>query len=111
VIAPGSAIPRLLPCTKDFLPSGFSQPKKTLEKFNGLECHAFKGCQLRTAPIAEDRIDTERQTPGAFAGTPEFASPEQFARVPVDIRSDLYSLGSKENKLAQRPALPRLEKN
>jgi hypothetical protein len=70
------------------------KPSNIMVRFEEEGAVAVKIIDLGLAKaVNEPDSQTAISMPGGFAGTPEFASPEQFAGVPVDIRSDLYSLG------------------
>jgi serine/threonine protein kinase len=70
------------------------KPSNIMVRFQDGRGVTAKIIDLGLAKHAPDaQAESAISIPGAFAGTPEFASPEQFAGVGVDIRSDLYSLG------------------
>lgn len=46
------------------------------------------------AKVLRAPVDPISLTRDGFVGTPEFASPEQFEDFPLDVRSDIYSLGA-----------------
>ena len=45
------------------------------------------------AKAVTEEADPMSMTGDGFVGSPAFASPEQFARAPLDVRSDIFSLG------------------
>jgi serine/threonine protein kinase/Flp pilus assembly protein TadD len=68
------------------------KPSNIMVHLEGARIESIKIIDLGLAkpvnePSAADSV------PGSFAGTPQYASPEQFSGLGTDIRSDLYSLG------------------
>jgi serine/threonine protein kinase/tetratricopeptide (TPR) repeat protein len=67
------------------------KPSNIMVSFQGGKLENVKIIDLGLAKgVAEENT---LSTVGAFIGTPAYASPEQFAGIATDIRSDLYSLG------------------
>jgi serine/threonine-protein kinase len=54
---------------------------------------AVKVIDFGVAKAISEKTNAMALTHGGFVGTPAFASPEQFTNSPVDVRSDIYSLG------------------
>ena len=69
------------------------KPSNIMVNREGGEIESVKIIDLGLAKSLDETESRGLSIPGSFAGTPAYASPEQFSGVGVDIRSDLYSLG------------------
>jgi serine/threonine protein kinase/Tfp pilus assembly protein PilF len=56
--------------------------------------NSVKVIDFGVAKAVAEKTNAMGLTHGGFVGTPAFASPEQFTDAPVDVRSDIYSLGA-----------------
>jgi len=57
------------------------------------EAPEVKVIDFGLAKAVSDEADPMTITRDSFVGSPAFASPEQFAKGPLDVRSDVFSLG------------------
>lgn len=69
------------------------KPSNIMVSREGNEIENVKIIDLGLAKSLDESESKALSVPGSFAGTPAYASPEQFCGIGVDIRSDLYSLG------------------
>src|SRR6266545_4298357 len=67
--------------------------RSAIDPDQGNEKLTVKVIDFGVAKAAAEKTNAMALTHGGFVGTPAFASPEQFTNAPVDVRSDIYSLG------------------
>ena len=68
-----------------------ARQKRTASRSRGIP--TVKVIDFGVAKAVAEKTNAMALTHGGFVGTPAFASPEQFTNAPVDVRSDIYSLG------------------
>src|SRR5437868_2636098 len=66
--------------------------ERTASRSGGIP--TVKVIDFGVAKAVAEKTNAMALTHGGFVGTPAFASPEQFTNAPVDVRSDIYSLGA-----------------
>src|ERR1700736_3783634 len=82
---------------RDLKPSNLmlvsSDDEGTKDRHSAQEIVRVKIIDFGLAKAVKDETDPMSLTRNGFVGTPAFASPEQFSNAPLDVRSDVYSLG------------------
>ena len=68
--------------------------RNTIDVDHRNEKLVVKVIDFGVAKAVAEKTNAMALTHGGFVGTPAFASPEQFTNAPVDVRSDIYSLGA-----------------
>jgi len=75
------------------VPSARRLTQTPLQRTTRTSSVQVKVIDFGVAKAVAEKTNAMALTHGGFVGTPAFASPEQFINTPVDVRSDIYSLG------------------
>ncbi|MGC2627759.1 MAG: protein kinase [Candidatus Udaeobacter sp.] len=67
--------------------------RRAVRRTSQRDVPTIKIIDFGVAKAVAEKTNAMALTQVGFVGTPAFASPEQFTNAPVDVRSDIYSLG------------------
>ena len=72
----------------------YGRTRRAVRRTSQRDVPTIKVIDFGVAKAIAEKTNAMALTHGGFVGTPAFASPEQFTNAPVDVRSDIYSLGA-----------------